>query len=62
MASIKLPLDYEKKIKQIFINKNIAKSKAVKEALKISFYDYNLKIKPYKLRKDISRIYDMRTF
>jgi len=57
MASIRLPLDYEKKLKHISINKNITKSEAIKEALKKYFDDYDLKIKPYELGKDLFGIY-----
>ncbi len=57
MLSIRLPLDYEKKINQISIYKNITKSEAVKEAFKKYFEDYDLKIKPYELGKDLFGIY-----
>ena len=53
MTSIRLPSDFEQKLNKISQNENLSKSEIIKEALKIYFDQYDKKISPFNLGKDL---------
>ena len=53
MTSIRLPSDFEQKLNKIAENENVSKSEIIKEALKKYFENYDKKISPFELGKDL---------
>lgn len=53
MISLRLPIKIEKQLNDIAKNEHLTKSAIIKDALSLYFNEYNKKLSPYELGKDL---------